>query len=172
MVSFAKTIDQTDLLLIEENVTSPSGASDFHRHTPTSQPALTAGMDSNGLFDKVSSIYNEERVRLILSVSEEFSSDFALVRGLIEFNRPRHLAFEYNQELRTVEADIRSNRLGELEQFLSLVFDLMVRERRFRGDLKRAIEFENRSRLERERIYANLSTATAVRRQRLLTCFA
>lgn len=107
----------------------------------------------NALFRKVTHFYYNTRIRLSFSVSETYKSQYVLIRGMIEFHRPKHFVFSYNKEQRLIEIDINVNELGELELFLSKVLVWLKKENQFRFALKIALEFETRYKLENERVY-------------------
>jgi len=161
MLSAARINGHDDLILTDEGVSSFKDVTLEHGQVFSSQSIVYGLLDGNGLFNKVSPFYYKERVRLTLSVSDKSKPDFSLIRGLIEFNRPRNLAFYYDMKSRSVWIDISSSELDRLQKFLSLVFDLLVKERQFRHALKMAMEFENRYRLERDSVYGILKNTTA-----------
>jgi hypothetical protein len=121
---------------------------------PSLSVSIPSGLSDNGLFDKVSRFYYEGRIRLTFSVAGK--SDFGLIRGLLEFNRPNTLRFRYDGKNRTVGTDLRADQLEELQELLARVRELLEGEKRFRHALKLAIDFENRYRLERDSVYAVL----------------
>ena len=110
----------------------------------------------SALFDKVPRYYHEGRIGLTFFIADDFSTDFGLIRGLMEFNRPRTLQFRYDRRQRSVDVEIDRGQLEELQRFLAHVLALLGREKQFRHALKLAIEFEDRYRVEREGVYAVL----------------
>ncbi len=113
----------------------------------------------NILFSKVSPLFYKTRVHLSLALSDEFKKNFGLIRGLIEFHRLKHFSFEYHFVQRTIETDIETSQLSELQSFLSDVSIWLTREIHFKNSLKVILDFENRYKLAKAEVYALIHTA-------------
>lgn len=113
----------------------------------------------NILFSKVSPLFYKTRVHLSLVLSDEFKKNFGLIRGLIEFHRLKHFSFEYHFGQATIETDIETSHLGELQSFLTAVSIWLKREIHFKNSLKVILEFENRYKLAKTEVYALIHTA-------------
>ena len=146
------------LILTDERVISRNS------HHDTGEIDTHLALTANGLYQKALPFYYRERVRLTFVVSDKFKRDFSLIRGLIEFHRPRNLVFSFDRKYTSVGIDISAHQLDQLQAFLSKVFEWIVKEKQFRHALKLAIEFENRHRIERDSIYGILRNTTAAAR--------
>lgn len=110
----------------------------------------------NPLFDQISPLYYKTRVRLSLSLSEEFKKHFVLVKGLIEFHRSKHFSFEYQPSYKIIEIDIEIEQLEELQQFFGNVLTWTNQEISFKRALKLVLDFENRYKIAKAEAYAAL----------------
>jgi hypothetical protein len=94
------------------------------------------------------------RSRLTFKVLPEFDSSFVLIRGLIEFNRSRHLQFQFDLEQRNFEIELDTVRLPELVSLLQNINTQLHEELRFKAALKKAIEFEKHYRKACAQVYS------------------
>jgi len=125
-------------------------------HTEDPRTVLHPGLSGNGLFQEVSSFHYKKRIRTSFKIHDEFESDFILIKGLMEFYRPKEFIFSYDRKERSIGIDIKDDQLEQLSVFLSRIVHWTNQEKRFRHALKVAIEFENRYKLERENLYQTL----------------
>lgn len=116
----------------------------------------------NILFNKVTSLYYKKRVRLSISLSDEFKKHFVMMRGLIEFHRSKSLSFYYDVKQKTFEADIDVNQLNHLQSFFNKVSLWLKEEIRFKEALKIVLEFEHRYKIESASAYALLKNSTSL----------
>ena len=107
----------------------------------------------NPLFGKVAPLYYKTRIHLQFSISERYRSQYVMIKGLIEFHRPKRFSFNYSAPPRVIEIDVDVKQLDELTLFLARVLVWLQRENQFRLALKIALEFESRYRLERDSVY-------------------
>jgi hypothetical protein len=113
------------------------------------------------LFKKSAPFYYRNRLRVSLTISEEFRNSYIMVRGLIEFHRPKDFSFTYQLMKRTIEADIEVVHLETLKVFLGKVLLWTKQEKQFKHALKLALEFETRYKLERDSVYAVMNNTVA-----------
>lgn len=153
----------TSTAQINDQYLSLGGEEDtsLHHEINDRESVVTDRLSQNALFDSVSAFYYNDRAKVTFNVAGEFETDFSLIRGLIDFNRPRDLRFSFDRESKTVSTNIAMHQLGRLDEFLSFIYDELIKEKRFRKTLRAAIEFEKRYNRERDRIYAELKSAIA-----------
>ena len=125
------------------------------------ETVLTRVVQQHVLVDQVRSVQRKERVRLHFSVGQSLPSDFTLVKGLIEFHRPKDFHFKFDRKQKTISLDVDLDHIDRLTTFLSGVEEWVRKEKQFRHALKMAIEFERRYQLERESVYAILKNSNA-----------
>jgi len=136
-----------------------------NNHKEEPRVALHPGLSGNGLFQKVSSFHYKERIRASFRIHNEFKPDFILIKGLMEFYRPKEFIFSYDRTERSIGIDIKGDQLEQLSAFLSRIFHWTKQEKQFRHALKLTIEFENRYKLEGESLYQTLKNATIAAQQ-------
>jgi hypothetical protein len=153
MVSPAHIDDQKQYLVLAEEDTTPN-------RTLSAGESVATGLSENELFDNVSAFYYNDRVRITFHVAEKFKPDFSLIRGLIEFNRPRNLMFTYDRHATSVSIDLAKDYLTNLDGLLTNVRNWLVKEKLFRKALRTVIEFEKHYQQERDRIYNILNNTT------------
>jgi hypothetical protein len=117
---------------------------------------LNSPFNSNQLFQKAAPFYYNDRVRLSFSIAEKFTDQFILIKGLIEFNRPKHFSFTYNPVQKTVETDIEVNQIKELQSFYTSVYGWLKKEIQFKDTLKLILDWENRNKKEMAAVYSLL----------------
>lgn len=100
----------------------------------------------------VASYYNN-RARLRFGIATEYSAYFILIKGLIEFSRSGHLRFVFNTDKKLFEIDLQINQFPDLSNLLTTVYGQTLKEIRFKAALKKAIQFEQRYRLESAEVY-------------------
>lgn len=128
------------------------------------QSDITAALGANKLFGKLSPLFYNGRIRLSFRIADEYKTDYILIKGLLEFHRPKDFLFTYYREQRSAVVDINANRLDHLQVFLSEIFKWVRQEKQFRHALKIVLEFEGRYKSERESVYQILENTTAAAR--------
>ena len=145
----ANILTEEQYLQIVDEASTPSdySSNEYNVETPVLESVL---------FDNVSPLYYKSKVRLSLSLSEEFKRHFVMIKGLIEFHRSKNFSFEYNVAQKRIEADIEVSELHNLQIFFESVLRWLNEELKFKETLKVILEFEHRYRLEQAEIYSLL----------------
>jgi hypothetical protein len=154
MISTAQINDQYLSLSAEQDATANHSA-------PSQAPVATYELPQNKLFESASALHYNDRIKTTFLVTQEFQPDFSLIRGLIEFNRPRDLMFSFDRTSKTVNINLAKDQLSRLDGLLSRVYDELMKEKLFRKTLRTVIEFEQRYTRERDRLYAKLKNSVA-----------
>jgi hypothetical protein len=110
-----------------------------------------------GFIDRSGVFLIRDNAHFSFHVSETFAPHFTLVKGLIEFNRPKDLLFTYDRVDKRIEIKIIRQQLESLAQFLHSVNEWLTQELRFKTQLKVVLDFEDRYRKERDLIYNGLN---------------
>ena len=103
--------------------------------------------------------YYGNYAQLSFDVLPEFSSSYVLLKGLIEFNRSRHLRFDFNATKRNFRIELELTRMPELLTLLQRVHDQLLAELRFKAALRKTIEFEQRYKQACVEVYRDLKQA-------------
>jgi hypothetical protein len=96
--------------------------------------------------------YND-RVKLQYRVSDLYKTHFILIKGLIEFYRPKESVFLFDARTHALEVSVDVAAYHRLEAFLQLVERWLLAEIEFKATLKRILQFENHYRAESVRMY-------------------
>lgn len=99
--------------------------------------------------------YNN-KTRFTFFVREEFRSHFALLRGLIEFNRGNRFSFLYNREAASLDVDVATEDVQSLLDFLHSIHSNLEGEIAFKSALKKVISFEREYRKLQAKVYAGI----------------
>lgn len=128
-------------------------------HTETFSGSVHTIVDAGPLL-KESSLYSQsplffykERVHLKFHVKTTYTPHFILLKGLLEFHRPKDFRFVFNVGEKSFETDIKISQLGFLEDFLDKVHTWINRELAFKSLLKQVVAFEKRYKTESEKWY-------------------
>lgn len=156
MQSTAQINHQTHLSL---NVKGLSDISYNKQAVGQTEHSVSTG---NDLFRNQSSFLYNNRLRVAFMIGEGYRGDFVMIRGLLEFHRPKDFSIIYDRQARSITIDAAQSRIEALQEFLEFVQHSLDKEKRFRHALKIAIEFESRYRAERESIYDLLQNSARV----------
>lgn len=124
--------------------------------TGSSEVKFKSSIIENTVFEQVAPFFYKKRVRVSLTVSSDYRAHLVMLRGLIEFNRPKHLSFDYQFQHSTIETDIDIRELTDLQSFLKKISAWLNQEIQFKQALKTVLAFENRYKLEKAGVYAAL----------------
>jgi hypothetical protein len=108
----------------------------------------------NRLFGTISPLFYRERLKITFNISDAFKGKMALIRGVIEFNRPLRFTFVYNFSKQTIETDVHRGDRGELQSFLNRIYQLIENEDQFKKALKVVLHFENEYKKLSASVYA------------------
>jgi hypothetical protein len=106
--------------------------------------------------EQVSRLEYGDKVRYTFIVSKRFENQFALIKGLIDFHRPKHILFRFNREEKSIEVRTHLQQVDFLFGFLQKVQEWLVKEVQFKLALKKVIQFEDQYKSQRDSIYSSL----------------
>jgi hypothetical protein len=99
--------------------------------------------------------YNN-KTRFTFFIREEYRRHFALLRGLIEFNRGNRFSFLYNREAASLDIDVLTEDVQPLIDFLHSIQSNLEGEIAFKSALKNVISFEREYRKLQAKVYAGI----------------
>jgi hypothetical protein len=99
--------------------------------------------------------YNN-RIRIILHVSDEIKQHFILVKGLIEFSRGQNFSFTYDKEAGSLQTDFNVQNAALLENFLKGIEAWLRKEIAFKKALKEVISFEEQYKRKSALVYSTI----------------
>jgi hypothetical protein len=115
--------------------------------------ALTFTPDEDTFYFHPTASYYKNRARLHFNLTNEYLPHFILIRGLIEFNRPKHLKFTYASDRKRMEIDLEVSEFDELTKLFRTVYAEVRKEIQFKTVLRKQIAFEREYRLESAAVY-------------------
>lgn len=133
----------------------------FKSDSKPSETVLARIVKENTPRDHSTHIHHQEHVRLHFEVAGSSQSDFTLVKGLIEFHRPKEFLFQYDRKQNTISVVVEPDQIDRLATFLLSVQEWVRKEKQFRHALKIALDFERRYQIERQIVYAVLKNSVA-----------
>lgn len=121
--------------------------------TSKSERLLAELRDEPGFIEPTSALSYANRIRVSFSFQAS-RARFILLRGLIEFHRPKYFLFTYHRESGVIDADIPESEFASFKIFLGKVGALFTAEENFKTSLRHVLEFESRYQAERNAVYA------------------
>lgn len=104
-------------------------------------------------------IFVSDRAIVKLKLSGIYHDHFALLRGLLEFNRPKRISVSFNNSERTFELFVGTEQAAAVTEYLELILKLLIQEIKFKKSLKAILRFEESIRVEQSRLYRDLQAA-------------
>jgi len=111
-----------------------------------------------GFLEHTGTLAYVNRVRLTFRISKPFQIQVGLLKGLLDFNRPKGFLFTLNRADNTISADASSRQQAELVSFLIHIQTLVEKELAFKNHLKRILVFEETYRKAKAQAYDGLVT--------------
>ena len=103
-------------------------------------------------------IFGADQVIVKFSLRDLYQDQFVLLRGLLEFSRPKEISISSNNSEKTFQLHIGKDKVSAITAYMERILDLLVKEIRFKESLKAVIRFEQATRLEQSRLYRELQT--------------
>lgn len=124
---------------------------------------LTEWLNASGFISALHStvlsatgLFQNGRLIVTFVLNESYRDKFALLRGLLEFSRPKGITISANRLDRTFQLQVSPDQVDRIKEYLETILNLLAEEIRFKASLKSVIAFENKVRLEQEKVYEAL----------------
>jgi hypothetical protein len=123
------------------------------KHNTKTNSILTFTSEEDSFYYHHTAFYYKNRARLHFNVTNKFLAYYGLIKGLIAFNKPGELKFNFpaGQKLMVIDLDV--NQFEALNKLFRTVYAALLKEVQFRAELKKAIAFEQRYRREVAELY-------------------
>lgn len=102
----------------------------------------------------VSSKYN-----IVVKLTAPFANNFVLLRGLLEFSRPKNIRIASCLNNQTFEIEVLETQVDQLLSYIETILGWLVNELKFKETLKTIIKFESRVKQEQTILYSQLRTS-------------
>ena len=104
-------------------------------------------------------LFVSSKYRLKVKLTEEFASNFVLVRGLLEFSRPKNIIISSVVKDQTFEIEILETHADSLIAYIETILGWVLNEIKFKKALKAIIKFESRVKQDQAILYSSLYTS-------------
>lgn len=111
-----------------------------------------------GFLNHTGSLLYTNRIRFTFKVSSHQYSNLGLLKGLIDFHRPRGFSFTINRADHTISADVPSAQQELLISFLDRIKSLLEKELAFKKHLKKILLFEDTIKQATAQAYSGLTS--------------
>jgi hypothetical protein len=105
---------------------------------------------------KADAIFIVDRYDITFTLSNKFAEHFVLLRGLLEFSRPKTIRIISNRTDNTFHVLLSEEDDDHFVAHLEKILSWLVREINFKKSLKAMVNFEKKVKREQEILYANL----------------
>ena len=105
---------------------------------------------------KADGIFPVDRYNITFALSNKFADHFVLLRGLLEFGRPRTIKIIPSARDRNFYVEFSGNDAGHFVTHLEAILNSLVKEIKFKESLRALITFEEKVKREQAVLYANL----------------
>ena len=101
-------------------------------------------------------IFLTDQVIVKFRLASAYRDNFILLRGLLEFSRPKGINVSSNNSEKTFEVHVGKNEARAMTVYLNKILDLFLKELNFKRSLKAVLSFEQDVRAEQSRLYKEL----------------
>lgn len=136
------------------------------RQQRTSGNLLTEWLERSPLLFPVQSFslpagntFFPDQLLLKFRLREEYQHNFVLLRGLLEFSRPKKIVITANNSERTFEMWLTNDQAPDIIHYLEAIITRLLSEIKFKASLKMIIKYEERVRREQENLYKALGAS-------------
>ena len=104
-------------------------------------------------------IFPTDRVLIKFELSNDYRDHFILLRGLLEFSRPKEIAISAHNSEKTFELHIRIDQAAAVRSYLEIILKLFINEINFKKALKSVLQFEHTMKQQQTKLYSNLKAS-------------
>ena len=105
---------------------------------------------------KADAIFPLDRYNITFTLPNKYTDHFVLLRGLLEFSRPRTIKIISSALDRSFYVEFSENQAEHFVTYLETILNSLVKEIKFKESLRALIIFEEKVKLEQAVLYANL----------------
>lgn len=87
---------------------------------------------------------------------QDYQDSFVLLRGLLEFSRPKEIAVSANSPERSFEVWLPEDQAPRILAYFETIITRLLREIRFKASLKMIVKYEAKVKQEQARLYEAL----------------
>ena len=101
-------------------------------------------------------LFQHDRLVLKFGLTEQYTGNFVLLRGLIEFSRPKEISITSDRINKSFELELNTSETQIIQEYLEKIFKWLLKEIKFKAVLKEVIELQNRVRAEQDILYSKM----------------
>ena len=101
-------------------------------------------------------IFLLDRYAITFRLSDKFANHFVLLRGLLEFSRPKTIEITPNAIDKTFYVELSKTQADHFVTHLDTILGWLIKEIKFKESLKALITFEKKVKREQAILYANM----------------
>jgi hypothetical protein len=101
-------------------------------------------------------IFLLDRYAITFRLSDKFSNHFVLLRGLLEFSRPKTIVITPNATDKTFHIALSETQADHFVAHLDTILGWLIKEIKFKESLRALITFEKKVKREQAIFYANM----------------
>ena len=105
---------------------------------------------------KADAIFLLDRYDITFTLSNKFSGHFVLLRGLLEFSRPKSIRITSSSIDKSFHVEFSENDADRIVTYLETILKWLVKEINFKVSLRTIINFQEKMKREQSILYANL----------------
>src|SRR5688572_7296272 len=101
-------------------------------------------------------LFVSNKYLITVKLTEQFASNFVLLRGLLEFSRPKDIIISSQAKDQTFEIEVLETQANYLLSYIETIIGWLIKEIKFKSALKAIISFENRVKQEQAILYSSM----------------
>lgn len=105
---------------------------------------------------KADAIFLFDRYDLTFTLTKKYAGHFVLLRGLLEFSRPRTIKINSNTSDKSFRVEFSEKEADHIVSYIEAMLNSLLKEIKFKDSLRTLINFEQKVKREQALLYANL----------------
>lgn len=89
-------------------------------------------------------------------LSNFYHDRFILLRGLLEFSRPKAISISSNTSDKTFELRVSDDQVDVVKKYLDTILSLLIKEIKFKASLNAVLKFEQSFKAQQSKLYEEL----------------
>jgi hypothetical protein len=110
----------------------------------------------NTKFLSAGNIFQVNHVIVRFKLSSAYHDRFILLRGLLEFSRPKNISISTNTAEKTFELRVSDDQVQFIRTYLDTILSLLVKEIKFKASLNSVLKFEQSFKSQQSKLYEEL----------------
>jgi hypothetical protein len=104
-------------------------------------------------------LFVSNKYLITVKLTEQFATNFVVLRGLLEFSRPKNITMSSRTKDQTFEIELLETHADHFLTYIQTILGWLINEIKFKQALKAIIKFENRVKQEQAILYSNMRSS-------------